>query len=82
MGKHFFQEVLSFYGDNSSLSATSFENFLNLITSRGAPASVESEADLLKNAEVKLIGCYSLLYIYIILNFCLPFSHILKIYFV
>ncbi|KAK2852831.1 hypothetical protein Q7C36_008032 [Tachysurus vachellii] len=51
MGEHFLQDVLSFYGVNSSLSTTDFENFLNLITSRRAPASIDSEANPLRNAE-------------------------------
>ncbi|XP_053476856.1 metal cation symporter ZIP8 [Ictalurus furcatus] len=51
MGESFLRDVLSFYGDNSSLSTTNFDKFLKLITSRRAPASVDSEANPLRNAE-------------------------------
>ncbi|KAF7710629.1 metal cation symporter ZIP8 isoform X1 [Silurus meridionalis] len=51
MGERFLRDVLSFYGENSSLSKTNLENFLSLITSRRAPASVDNEANPLRNAE-------------------------------
>ncbi|KAG7334224.1 hypothetical protein KOW79_002631 [Hemibagrus wyckioides] len=51
MGERFLRDVLSFYGENSSLSTTNLENFLNLITSRRAPASIDSQANPLRNAE-------------------------------
>ncbi|XP_026798338.3 metal cation symporter ZIP8 [Pangasianodon hypophthalmus] len=51
MGERFLGDLLSFYGDNNSLSTTNLENFLYLITSRRAPASVDSEANPLRNAE-------------------------------
>lgn len=61
MGERFLWDILRFYGDNSSLSMTNFENFLELITSRRAAASVSSEANPLRSAEVKLTSRVCLL---------------------
>ncbi|TSK42169.1 Zinc transporter ZIP8 [Bagarius yarrelli] len=51
MAESYLRDILSFYGDNSSLSTTNLENFLNLITSRRAPAPIDSETNPLRNAE-------------------------------
>ncbi|KAM9477282.1 metal cation symporter ZIP8 isoform 2-T2 [Clarias gariepinus] len=57
MGERFLLDVLTFYGDNSSLSTTNFENFLTLLTSRRAPASVDSAENPFRHAEVLLPSC-------------------------
>lgn len=59
MGEPFLRDVLSFYGANNSLSKTNLEDFLKLITSRRAPASVYHEENPLRSAEVKLMGSTS-----------------------
>ncbi|XP_060781637.1 metal cation symporter ZIP8 [Neoarius graeffei] len=51
MGEPFLRDVLSFYGANNSLSKTNLEDFLKLITSRRAPASVDHEENPLRSAE-------------------------------
>ncbi|XP_076830557.1 metal cation symporter ZIP8 isoform X1 [Brachyhypopomus gauderio] len=51
MDEYHLQDILRFYGSNSSLSTTNLENLLHLITSRRAPASIDSAANPLRNAE-------------------------------
>ncbi|KAL7890214.1 hypothetical protein AOLI_G00024720 [Acnodon oligacanthus] len=51
MGEPFLQDVLLFYGSNGSLSTANLENFLQLITSRRAPASIDNAANPLRSAE-------------------------------
>ncbi|XP_072532964.1 metal cation symporter ZIP8 [Salminus brasiliensis] len=51
MGEPFLQGLLQFYGSNDSLSTTNLENFLQLITSRRPPASIDNAANPLRNEE-------------------------------
>lgn len=57
MEEGFLQNVLRFYGENSSLSTGNLENFLQLMTIRRA-ASVDDDRNPLKNTEVTFISLF------------------------
>ncbi|XP_007235873.3 metal cation symporter ZIP8 [Astyanax mexicanus] len=51
MGEPFLRDLLQFYGSNDSLSTTNLGNFLQLISSRRPPASIDNDANPLRNEE-------------------------------
>lgn len=55
MDEPYIRDVLRFYGNNESLSMSNLDNLLHLIASRRPPASIDNNANPLRDAEVGLI---------------------------